>query len=76
VLAAEPQRLSAVLGGGDDYELLLTVSGAKSSALPLLAAETGVPLTRIGRIETGSGVVVIDAQGQAMPVTVAGYQHF
>ena len=76
VLAAEPQRLSAVHGGGDDYELLLTVSGAKSSALPLLAAETGVPLTRIGRIETGSGVVVIDAQGQAMPVTVAGYQHF
>jgi thiamine-monophosphate kinase len=76
VLAAEPQRLSAVLGGGDDYELLLTVPGAKTATLPLLAAETGVPLTRIGHIEAGSGVTVLDAHGQAMPVAVAGYRHF
>jgi thiamine-monophosphate kinase len=75
-LAAEPERLGAVLGGGDDYELLLTVPDGKAAALPLLAVETGVPLTRIGRIEAGSAITVLDARGQPMPVAVAGYRHF
>ena len=76
VVAAEPARLAAVLGGGDDYELLLTVPAGKAAAIPMLAAETGVPLTHIGRIEAGKGVTVLDATGKAIPVPVAGYQHF
>src|SRR5690348_39338 len=64
VIGAAPERLSTALGGGDDYELLLTVPAGKAAALPMLAAETGVPLTRIGRIEVGSGVRVIDADGK------------
>ena len=75
-IAAEPERLSAALGGGDDYELLLTTPTAKAAAIPMLAAETGVPLTRIGRIEGGSGVKVLDADGKPLPVKVAGYRHF
>jgi thiamine-monophosphate kinase len=76
VIAADPQRLAEVLGGGDDYELLLTVPAGKTAAVPMLAAETGVPLTRIGRIEAGSGVKVLDAQGKIIPVPVVGYRHF
>jgi thiamine-monophosphate kinase len=76
VVAAEPERLLAALGGGDDYELLLTVPARKAAAIPMLAAETGVPLTHIGRIEAGKGVSVVDAAGKAMPVQVAGYRHF
>ena len=76
VIGAAPERLSAALGGGDDYELLLTVPAGKAAALPMLAAETGVPLTRIGRIEVGSGVRVIDADGKTLQVKVAGYRHF
>ena len=76
MVAAEPERLLAALGGGDDYELLLTVPVGKAAAIPMLAAETGVPLTRIGRIEVGKGVRVIDAAGNAIPVPVAGYRHF
>jgi thiamine-monophosphate kinase len=76
VVAAEPERLSAALGGGDDYELLLTVPATRVAALPMLAAETGVPLTRIGRIEVGSGVSVLNGNGKVIPVKVAGYRHF
>jgi thiamine-monophosphate kinase len=76
VIGADPERVSAALGGGDDYELLLTVPAGKAAALPMLAAETGVPLTRIGRIEVGSGVKVIDADGKTLQVKVAGYRHF
>jgi thiamine-monophosphate kinase len=76
VVAAEPERLLAALGGGDDYELLLTVPAGKAAAIPMLAAETGVPLTHIGRIEAGKGVIAVDAAGKAMPVQVAGYRHF
>jgi len=76
VIAAEPERLAAALGGGDDYELLLTVATGRAAAIPMLAAETGVPLTRIGRIEAGSGVKVLGADGRVLPVKVAGYRHF
>lgn len=76
VIAADPLRLSAALSGGDDYELLFTVAAEAGAALTALADELGVPLTRIGRIEAGSGVEVVDDRGEALAVPVAGYRHF
>jgi thiamine-monophosphate kinase len=76
VVTANPERLAAALGGGDDYELLLTVPAGKAAAVPMLAAETGVPLTQVGRIEAGSGVKVLDEKGKIVPVEAVGYRHF
>ncbi len=75
-IGAEPSRIKAALGGGDDYELLFTAPLAAEAALRAIAAAQGVPIAAIGRIETGAGVTVIDAQGAAVTVEVAGYQHF
>jgi thiamine-monophosphate kinase len=65
------------VGGGEDYELLLTCAPDAAARLAEgLAAATGTPLTVIGRVEGPAGAVAfVDEAG--LPVTVrSGYQHF
>ena len=71
-----PQRLDLVLAGGDDYELAFTAPAAARSAVEEAGAQTGTPVTRIGRIETEAGLRVLDAQGRALPQDHAGFDHF
>jgi thiamine-monophosphate kinase len=75
-VAADPALLAAVLGGGDDYELLFTAPATADAALAALAQELRLPVTAIGRIAAGQGVVVRDAAGAEIAVPVAGYGHF
>jgi thiamine-monophosphate kinase len=59
---------------GDDYELAFT---ARSEAAVLEAARcAGVSVTRIGQVEAGSGVALLDAEGREIPVSHAGFTHF
>ena len=63
-----------VLAGGDDYELLFTVSPDRAEQLeadlrPLC------PLTRIGQIESGDGVRCL-REGLETAVRGEGYDHF
>jgi thiamine-monophosphate kinase len=76
VVAADPLRLAAALGGGDDYELLFTAAAEAGAALAELGRELSVPLSMIGRIEAGSGVAVVDEKGAMLAVPIAGYRHF
>jgi thiamine-monophosphate kinase len=71
-----PASIAAVLGGGDDYELLFAAPHGSEAALALLARAAGVRITMIGAIAAGGGVRVIDRDGKTMPVDVAGYRHF
>jgi thiamine-monophosphate kinase len=74
--AAKPALLAA-LTDGEDFELLFTV--ASRDAVPLLDAWRkqfpDLPLTCIGKIKAGEGIVIRDQQG-ARPLTVDGYKHF
>ena len=74
--AADASLLVAPLAGGDDYELLFTASLDASDAIAILARETNVPVTAVGRIEPGSGVSVIDERGAPISVAHRGYRHF
>jgi thiamine-monophosphate kinase len=53
---------------GDDYEIAFTAFGP--------VADAGVPVTCIGRVEAGSGVLLLDAEGSEIAVPSAGYRHF
>jgi thiamine-monophosphate kinase len=76
-IGATPALHFAALGGGDDYELLLTAPPSAAPTLARLAAETGVALTRIGRIvREPRGVRVFDRQGLPIQVPSGGYRHF
>jgi thiamine-monophosphate kinase len=74
-LEIEPEMRDAVLGGGYDYELLFTAPPDAASSIAALAAELGLPLTAIGRIEAGRGVRVVDAAGAEIALARAGYTH-
>lgn len=75
-LQAEPELLELAWGGGEDYELLLTVPPGHASTLPALAAQCGVPLARVGEVSAGSGLVLIDAQGREHRPSRQGFDHF
>lgn len=75
-LAREAAFLSTVLTGGDDYELLFTASAESGKEIASFAAKHATPITRIGRIEEGTGVEVRDAAGERIPLAEAGYRHF
>jgi thiamine-monophosphate kinase len=64
--------LELALSGGDDYELLFTVPEEREDALEDALSSAGVPLTRIGLVEAGSGAVLRGAAGER---DVAGLGH-
>ncbi len=69
------QALALALGGGEDYELLLAVpQGALDGVGEAFSAMFGVPLTRIGSVGAGQGVVVLDGDGT--PLEVQTFHHF
>jgi len=65
-----------VLSGGDDYELLFTAAPARRADLEALSRELGLPLSRIGSIQTGEArLTVLDAGGKPMQFK-SGFDHF
>lgn len=67
---------AALLSAGDDYELVFTAPKSARSDIQR-ASTTTLPLTRIGRVDTGEvGAVLRGKDGEAMDVDAAGYKHF
>ncbi|MFZ7318057.1 thiamine-phosphate kinase [Comamonas jiangduensis] len=67
---------ACTLAGGDDYELCFTAPPDAQSAVREAAAQAGVPVTCIGRIEAERGVRVMAPGGQQLPLRFAGFEHF
>jgi thiamine-monophosphate kinase len=76
VVTKDAAWLAQVLGGGDDYELLFTAPQGVEAAVALLARETGVRISMIGAIASGSGVTVLGRDGAPMTIAKTGYRHF
>ncbi|HSA68352.1 MAG TPA: thiamine-phosphate kinase [Burkholderiales bacterium] len=74
-LGAPELERDCVLSGGDDYELVFTAPPARRAALDLLAVELGLALTRVGTIEAGSGLSILDAKGKPIAHR-GGFDHF
>ena len=68
--------LDCLLGGGDDYELCFTAPREAVARIALIAAQTGVALTRIGTIMTAPGLTVRDEQGVRLPALPKAFDHF
>jgi thiamine-monophosphate kinase len=66
--------LEAALRGGEDYELCFAAPPG-AVAVEALGTEAGVALTRVGRVETGAGVWLEEADGSSVPLLGGGYDH-
>ncbi|WMJ08107.1 thiamine-phosphate kinase [Nitrosomonas sp. sh817] len=72
----QPAALQCLLAGGDDYELCFTAPKIHREPIDRLAAELILPLTRIGEIVAGEGLIVKDALGNRITMEINGYDHF
>lgn len=67
--------IELALGGGDDYELLFTVAPENTSVFADPPVEWGVPVQRVGRVESGEGVFLEEEDG-LRPIGELGFDHF
>jgi thiamine-monophosphate kinase len=74
-LAADPALWDAILGGGDDYELVVSAPPDRAAAIEAAGRTAGVAVTRIGRLSEGDGVRIVDAAGQPVTLGIAGWRH-
>jgi thiamine-monophosphate kinase len=75
-LHGDTALLTLVLAGGDDYELVFAAPRELDAAIDALAKMLALPITRIGRFETGEGVRVLDGTGKDIDLASPGYRHF
>jgi thiamine-monophosphate kinase len=75
-----PIALAALLAGGDDYELCFTAAPSRRAEVAALADKLELELTRIGRIERGRGLTIVDDKGVALDLEreqfAKGFDHF
>jgi thiamine-monophosphate kinase len=66
--------LGLALHGGEDYQLLFTVSATKASKIPRHFGR--IPLHNIGEIRAAKGISMVTPDGKTLPLEAHGYDHF
>src|SRR5712692_10925336 len=66
--------LELALHGGEDYQLLFTVSRRLRKAIP--SSHRDVPITLIGEITRGRDIVLVGSDGRGTPLAARGWDHF
>jgi thiamine-monophosphate kinase len=65
-----------VATSGDDYEIAFTAPPSARAGILKAAAQSGLAVHEIGRVEPGTGVLLLDERGQPIPMNRAGFTHF
>lgn len=70
--------IELALQSGEDYELLFTVKPETSiSAIDAITAETGVPITEVGKIlPKDAGYFLVDSENNRLKLQTKGWNHF
>jgi thiamine-monophosphate kinase len=77
LLARGIAGIEGIVSGGDDYEILSTVSNDRFAAFEQAAKVAGIPITSIGKIVADSSPPSFrDAQGTRIALTRLSYSHF
>lgn len=76
LIAKDHNRMTAVIAGGDDYEILFTVPANRVSAFREAVQGVPVQISEIGVFEAGQGVAVLDDQGRTIETGRGGFDHF
>jgi thiamine-monophosphate kinase len=79
-LAADPDLMERIVGGGDDYEILAAVAPGRSAAFVAAAAAAGVAVTEVGRVTASVGADeaprFLRPDGRSAPFVAYGFRHF
>lgn len=69
------KAIEVALAGGDDYELLFTVSEDNKVGMETALGNAGIPVTCIGQINT-SDKITTTMNNKAVSINVKGFEHF
>lgn len=67
--------IALALSGGDDYELLFTVSEDNKVGMETAMSHAGTPVTCIGQLNT-SQTISTTLNNKPTPISTAGFEHF
>ena len=82
ILAVDPAVIAAIVGGGDDYEILAAVPPEARAAFEGEARRCGVAVTAVGVVvaaPSANGESLprfIDGDGRDLPFGASGFRHF
>lgn len=68
--------IELILGGGEDYELLCSVTDERAHMFRALAAEKGIEVRAVGRFVPAAEGITLVRDGQAETVARDGWDHF
>jgi thiamine-monophosphate kinase len=71
-----PELFAAIVGGGDDYEVLAAIAPDHAEAFQAAARESGVTVTEIGRFAEGAGASITGPDGRPFQPESTGWDHF
>ncbi|MEW6983301.1 thiamine-phosphate kinase [Colwelliaceae bacterium 6471] len=71
----DDKAIEIALSGGDDYELLFTVSEDNKVGMETALSHVGTTITCIGQLN-GTGKITTTLDSKPVPITLAGYEHF
>jgi thiamine-monophosphate kinase len=71
-----PLRRRFAAAGGDDYELCFTAPVEKRDAIRAAGEASGTAVTRVGTITAEAGLKLVDGDGAALDLQLAGWDHF
>lgn len=72
----QPWARKCLLAGGDDYELCFTAPASRQGEIIAIGERLGLKLSRVGQIEKGSGLRLLDGDNNPIEITQGGYDHF
>jgi thiamine-monophosphate kinase len=76
-IASEPSLLETALTGGDDYEIVATVSATAVNSLIAAAAAADIAMAEIGEIrDDRSGLRFLDHTGAPLAFKTTSFSHF
>ena len=76
VVTADTAMLETALTGGDDFEIVCTVSTAKAASFRAAAQAAKVVVTEIGEIKAGEGARFLAADGKLLMFKHTCFSHF
>jgi thiamine-monophosphate kinase len=74
-IEADPSLIEAILTGGDDYEIVLTIPREIFDAFGRAAEGVGIEVSEIGRVTAGQGVRFL-RDGKTLSFAGPSYSHF
>jgi thiamine-monophosphate kinase len=71
-----PDALKRAFTGGDDYEIAFTAPARLERKVMRVSARTGVPVSKIGWVDSGRGLNLRGPAGQPIEIGAGGWTHF